>query len=108
MNTHVGVEALVGVENATLNELDSLGRLDDGGNKRGDCGMVGVIEVQRDLQQGIATHGQLDGVQLQDETVVADGISALLVEPVPKEGVDGRVGPTRVSLGRRVEDGEAR
>jgi hypothetical protein len=45
MNTHVGIEAFVGVENAPLDELDSLGRLNDGSNKRGDSGMVGVIEV---------------------------------------------------------------
>ena len=45
MHCQVGVEALVGVEDGVLDELDSLRGIHDGRDEGGDSRVVGVVEV---------------------------------------------------------------
>ena len=44
--------------------------------------------MQGDLQDGVATHGQFEWAELEDELAIVDEVGTLIVEPVTQVGGD--------------------
>ena len=66
--------------------------------------MVHVVQLERQLQDRVAAHGQLEGVEVELDFAIADEVGCFLVKPIAEVGGDEIVPGAGVNLCRSVED----